>query len=168
MPTLYVIRHAQPAITGVLTGQSDPSLSSEGRAQASRIRIGECAVYSSPLLRARETALMLKSEAIVVPDLAEISYGEWDGLSWGEIEKRWPQLAQEKLSDWQGVVPPGGESWPKFSERVLGALQDILGRMAPAAIVAHQAVNAIVARHFDKSDVNKYSQEYCEIKQYEF
>jgi alpha-ribazole phosphatase len=168
MPTLYVIRHGQPALTGVLLGQSDPPLSSQGRAQASGIRIPDCRLYSSPLLRARETALMLKPDAIVLTDLAEISYGEWDGLAWSEIENRWPQLAQDKLRDWQSVVPPFGETWEQFTARVNRALREIIQEQIPAAIVAHEAVNAIVANYFAKSSVNAYSQSYCEIKEYEF
>jgi alpha-ribazole phosphatase len=168
MPTLYVIRHGEPALTGVLLGKVDPPLSSLGREQASAVRIPNCRLYSSPLCRARETALILKPDPIVLADLAEISYGEWDGLAWNEIENRWPQLAQDKLRDWQSVVPPAGEPWEQFTARVGRAVEEIIRDAAPAAMVAHEAVNAVVHDYFAKSAVNEYSQNYCEIKQYEF
>jgi len=168
MPTLYVIRHGQPTLRGVLLGHADPPLSSLGRAQASAVRIPNCRLYSSPLRRARETAVILKPDPIILTDLAEISYGEWDGLTWDKIENRWPQLAQDKLRDWQSVVPPGGEPWDQFSGRVGRALREIIRDPTPAAIVAHEAVNAVVDNYFAQSAVDVYTQSYCEIKQYEF
>lgn len=168
MPTLYVIRHARPATTGVLVGQSNPGLSTEGRRDASWLNIPKCDVYSSPLRRALETALILHPKPIIVEELAEVSYGDWDGLSWTEIERRWPQLAKEKLSDWSHVPAPGGESWDRFASRVERALTSILRQSSTAAIVAHEAVNAIIDRYFTHSTVNKYKQDYCEIKKYKF
>jgi broad specificity phosphatase PhoE len=168
MPTLYVIRHAEPELTGVLAGRSDPGLSAKGRRDASHIKIPECDVYSSPLRRARETAAILKTFPIIVDDLSEISYGEWDGLSWAEIERQWPADALAKLSNWQLIPPPGGEPWNAFATRVEAALTGILFQAKPAAIVAHEAVNAIIDRYFCNSNVINYRQSYCEVKQYHF
>src|SRR5215203_45609 len=104
MPALYVIRHAEPQITGVLCGQFDPPLSGAGqsmaRDMATQLSIPNCPIYTSPLLRAKQTACQIHPWPIILRDLAEISYGAWDGLSWNEIEERWPDLAAAKLSDW--------------------------------------------------------------------
>lgn len=167
MPALYVIRHAAPEITGVLSGQSDPPLSPEGRRQAAGLSIPVETVYSSPLRRAVETASYLTKWPIILPDLAEISYGAWDGLSWGEIEKRWPETAAAKIASWQEVTPPGGEDWERFSIRVPAALAQIFAGDLPAAIVAHEAVNAVIANCLSSFPVNNYKQQYCEIKIYD-
>lgn len=167
MPALYVIRHAEPETCGVFTGQSDPSIGSEGREKAARIRIPACPVYSSPLRRARETAGFLSAAPVILPGLAEISYGAWDGLSWREIESRWPDLARRKLLNWQETTPPGGETWGDFFNRAANALCLILAGPLPCAVVAHEAVNAIIAQRLVNIDVNEYRQHYCEIKQYE-
>jgi len=140
MPALYVIRHAIPEITGVLSGQSDPPLSASGREKAAALHVPAGVVYSSPLRRARETAAYLNPWPIIRADLAEISYGAWDGLSWDEIEMRWPDIASAKIANWTEVTPPDAESWEQFSARVRWALAEIVKGPLPAAIIAHEAV----------------------------
>ena len=169
MPALYLIRHAEPAITGVLLGQSDPPLSERGHEQAAAIRLPEpCTVYTSPLRRAAETAAYLAQDTVVVRDLAEITYGAWDVLSWSEIERQWPELAREKLADWEGVTPPGGETFLHFRTRITDALAFIRKREEPCGIVGHEAVNAIILCLLDNSDFLAHRQGYCEIQRHEF
>jgi broad specificity phosphatase PhoE len=169
MPALYLIRHAEPTITGVLLGQSDPPLSEEGRKQAAALRLPEpCAVYTSPLRRAVQTAAYLTRGAVVVADLAEITYGAWDGLSWAEIERRWPELAVRKLADWEGVTPPGGETFLNFRTRITGAFASIQKTAAPCAIVGHEAVNAILLCLLGDADFLSHHQAYCELQRHEF
>ncbi len=114
MPKLYLVRHAEPTLTGVLLGQCDPP------AKPCKLELPEGKVYTSALRRARETA-----EGIVIPELNEISYGEWDGLTWTEIEQRWPDLSRQKLKNWTAITPPGGELWQAFKSRVQAAYQRI-------------------------------------------
>jgi alpha-ribazole phosphatase len=169
VPALYLIRHAEPAVTGVLLGQSDPPLSEEGRKQAAVLRLPEpCSVYTSPLLRAAQTAGYLADGAIVVPELAEITYGAWDGLSWVDIEQRWPELARKKLADWEGVTPPGGEPFHHFRTRIAGALASLEESAAPCAVVAHEAVNAIIGSLLRNSPFLSHRQAYCEIQRHDF
>jgi broad specificity phosphatase PhoE len=173
MQTLYVIRHAQPITEGLLTGQSDPPLSVHGRKQASRLRelarLNEVqgVVYSSPLKRALQTAQYIASNPIILPGLAEVTYGEWDGLSWAEIQKRWPHIARNKLLSWQDVTPPGGESWKDFARRVAAALVLVSAGPLPAVIVAHEAVNAIISNRLVNKSIVDYRQDYCDIRKYE-
>ena len=169
MPALYLIRHAEPAITGVLLGQSDPPLSERGHQQAAAIRLPEsCAVYTSPLRRAAETAAYLAQDTVVIPELAEITYGAWDGLSWSEIERQWPKLARRKLTDWEGVTPPGGETFLDFDTRITDALASIRKRKEACAIVGHEAVNAMILCLLGNSDFLSHRQGYCEIQRHEF
>ena len=148
MPSLFLVRHAEPAITGVLLGALDPPLSEAGRKHAATIlnSVNLAMVYSSPLRRAVETAQSISRGAPVeiLDDLREISYGDWDGLTWNEIEARDPDLAARKLADWRGVSVPGGEPWPEFAARVSRAFDRISRGPRPAAIVAHAAVNQLL------------------------
>jgi broad specificity phosphatase PhoE len=148
MPHLYVVRHAEPAITGVLLGQSDPPLSESGRRHAAELLRGTRLeiVYTSPLRRARETAELIARGApiAVVGDLREITYGDWDGRTWAEIHAKHPELARRKLEDWRGVTPPGGELWDEFEARVRRAFERIKCGPQPAALVAHAAVNRVL------------------------
>jgi broad specificity phosphatase PhoE len=122
-----------------------------------------CPVYSSPLVRAVQTAKSISERPIILPDLAEISYGEWDGLSWAEIDGKWPDLAREKLADWERVNAPGGEPWDRFRQRVQAALASILAGPLPAIVVAHEAVNALICEKLLNRAVQSYQQQYCEI-----
>jgi len=148
MPRLFLVRHCEPQLTGVLLGQCDPGLSEAGRAQAATLfnDVKFAAIYSSPLRRALETARIISRSAPleVIDDLREITYGSWDGRAWADIEAADPDLAARKLRDWPGVTPRGGEPWPIFVARVTLAFERISGGPRPAVIVAHAAVNKVL------------------------
>jgi len=171
MRTLYLIRHARPAVEGVLLGQSDPPLSDQGRSDAHRAFSGLQVerIYSSPLRRARETAVFLQSPAqvTVLDELAEISLGAWDGKCWEEAQRANPALANRKAEDWFGVTPPDGESWSAFTKRVLNALDHVRRGPMPAAIVAHSAVNSVIAANLLGSSVIQFQQAYCEVIEFD-
>jgi alpha-ribazole phosphatase len=148
LSAIYVVRHCEPAITGVLLGQCDPPLSEAGRAHAASLALPELKiVYSSPLRRALETAHIIArgTPVEIVADLREITYGAWDGRGWSEIETENPEIAARKLRDWRGVTPAGGERWEDFTDRVKHAFERIQNGPRPAAIVAHAAVNQVIA-----------------------
>lgn len=172
MSKLFLVRHAEPEQRGVLLGRMDPALSHYGREQARKLASALPnyeAVYASPLRRALETAAILAAEKVkVIPGLAEIGLGEWDGLSWAEIERRDPDLAKRKLEDWLGVTPPGGEHWADFSSRVHSALDQIRLGPHPAVIIAHITVNSEIAHQLDGSEPVNFQQDYCQIRTYAF
>jgi broad specificity phosphatase PhoE len=149
MPQLFLVRHAEPALTGVLLGQCDPPLSETGRAHAASLLhdVEFAIVYTSPLRRALETARRIARSARIeiIDDLREIGFGEWDGRKWAEIEVSSPSLAARKLEDWRGITPPGGEPWPEFEARVNRAFHHIRTGPRPAAVVAHRAVLDVIA-----------------------
>ncbi len=169
MPKLYLVRHAEPALRGVLLGREDPELSPRGREEA-RLKLGSLKVkivYTSPLVRCRETARVISAPVAVLDELAEISLGDWDGRTWEEIEERWPEAARRKLSAWSRVTPPGGEPWTRFQERVLKGLERIAAGALPAAVVGHLAANAVIAERLTGRPAEEFVQQYCEVKQFE-
>jgi broad specificity phosphatase PhoE len=166
MPTIYLIRHEEPEMRGCFLGRTDPPLTPAGsRAAAKLAGLQVAALYVSPLRRARETAAAIGGPVapVVLPELAEISFGEWEGLTWRQIEERWPDAACRKVEDWLGVAPPGGESWSDFRARVDRALTRVLAGPQPAAIVAHMVVNAALAERLLGRDPKRFRQEYGEI-----
>jgi broad specificity phosphatase PhoE len=165
MPQLFLVRHAEPLLSGVMLGRTDSPLSDAGRLEArARLAALPCAVvYSSPLLRARETAAVIPAPLVLLDDLAEIAYGEWEGLSWNEIERRWPDLARRKREDWFAVTPPGGESWDQVAIRAARALRRIREGPFPAAAVAHFGFNSEFLRQAAGRDPVTFSQSYCEV-----
>jgi broad specificity phosphatase PhoE len=169
MPALYVVRHGEPTLCGVLLGRIDPPLSEAGRAQISTLRLDVRAIYASPLRRTAESAAILSDggPVITLDDLIEISLGVWDGRTWAEIERDYPKEAAAKLADWTGVTPPGGEPWSDFASRVDRALAYVRTGPLPAAIVGHLAVNAWIAHRLRGADPIDFTQDYGEIKSYE-
>lgn len=170
MSKLYVIRHAEPAVQGVLLGRADPPLSGRGLRDArEKLRNLDVVIaYSSPLARCRETAGVLGAPIRILDNLAEISFGEWDGLSWEQIERRYPSEAGRKSRDWFGVTPPGGEEWTVFAARIRAAIDEIRKGPGPAAVVTHVAVNSVIAQILTGSEPAVFQQENCEIDEYEF
>jgi len=166
MASLYLIRHDEPQMTGVLLGQVDSPLSSAGREHAAHAlrEIHVPVAWTSPLRRARETAALLNATRVVeLAGLREIDQGEWSGRSWAEIEQHWPVLARRKLDDWAGVASPGGEAWTSFVERVREAWKTIREGPPDSAVVAHLGVNAALACLIDGRDPLKFTQGYGEV-----
>ncbi len=163
---IYVIRHAEPSIRGVLLGRLDPPL----RSLPPPLDLAVGTVFTSPLRRARDTAASLFPwlHATVLEALAEISSGEWDGLTWAEAEQRDPALAARKLEDWFGVTPPGGEDYETVLRRAAVALAVVRKSGQPVAIVAHAGINAILWQLLTGSPAVAFQQDYLEVKTYAF
>lgn len=122
MTSLYLIRHGECEGSGLYIGRgSDPPLTEDGILQIKNAaswlsdkNISFSRLYSSPLLRAGQSAALVGEELGIVPDcvdeLAESDFGRWEGLSYGEIQSKEPQLLSEWISDPLNNRPPGGES----------------------------------------------------------
>ena len=149
MTELILIRHAESEMRGRYLGRTDPPLSDRGRAQAAALArrlAGKplAAIYSSPLQRAMATAKAIAAlhglEVKEVADLAELDFGVWDGLSYGEIERRDPERLVCWLADPAVIHPPGGETLAHMSQRVVAATR---GLSQSAAIVARHPQGAV-------------------------
>jgi 2,3-bisphosphoglycerate-dependent phosphoglycerate mutase len=113
-------------------GHADPPLNATGREQAEALaaELGGQEidlVYTSDLLRARETAEIIAArvgaDVVALRELREIHVGNWEGLSWPEIEERYPEGVRrwhEHGSGWES-----GETYEQLGERILGALRQI-------------------------------------------
>lgn len=108
------------------------------------------ALYSSPVFRAKETAEVIgaATDAIVqiVPDLADIDYGEWQGLTRAEATARHPQVMKEFDDLPSRVHIPGGETFAAVQDRSIRALRLLATRHAndTIAVVAHTEVNRLI------------------------
>jgi len=142
---LIFVRHAEPdeAMRERVYGRLDPPLSPRGRAHAEELaatlaREPVAAVYTSPQLRARETAAplarLLGLEPLVEPDLREIDFGELEGLTPAEAAELHP-VAADWLTSPAAAVFPGGESVAAVRDRTVAAAERIAARH-PAAVVA--------------------------------
>ncbi len=154
---LLLIRHGATANNEanppVLQGQgANDALSDLGWQQVRRCRdwLREAplgAVYSSPLLRARQTAETLAEphglEPAIVAELTEADVGQWEGRDWGDIAQSDPEGYRAFMDDPGRVPYPGGESFADVQRRVLPAvLQRAEAHLGQAvAVVAHNVVH---------------------------
>ncbi len=156
---LYLVRHGQAATPGILAGQSDLPLLSEGEAEVRRLRDSLAGTiftraWSSPLTRAKQTAALLLEgnaantrEIEEIPGLREIRLGEWEGKSTDWVRQHYPQKWQARGNDFANTAPPGGESFAALAERVRPAFAAICAEArahAASLLVAHQAVNRVI------------------------
>jgi broad specificity phosphatase PhoE len=149
---LWLVRHGQTDwnLAGRWQGQSPaaPGLNDNGRAQAIALRKQLegwqiSTVYSSDLLRARQTAEMLADPlglpVNLDPRLREMDLGTWEGLLSCEISARFPQLLLERDCNPIHTSAPRGETPACVAERVASVLDDIVKRRCgeQVLIVAH-------------------------------
>ena len=130
MLTLMLLRHGSAGSPGRYIGQLDPPLDRTGRAQVERLTQrmrgwNVCRCLASPLQRARQTAEALANAAGVPvtlwDDFMEISFGEWEGLTFQEIAARDPAAVDRWSELADDFCFPGGESVTAFRLRVARA-----------------------------------------------
>lgn len=146
---LYIIRHGQTDwnIAKKIQGRQDIPLNERGHFQAQCL--GKAmenrpitAVFSSPQIRAMETAIAVASPAgvpvIPVRDLMEINYGVWEGKTEEELLSDDRALYEAWWSHPAETAPPEGESINQVNERCRQAWKEIKPQLTgDAAIVAH-------------------------------
>jgi alpha-ribazole phosphatase len=158
MSRLILIRHGETDLSGRFCGQMDPDLNARGEEQVRELErmlknVQMAQVYSSDLLRARRTAEAVArvtgAQLQLAPELREISFGDWEGLHWSEIESRFPDEAALWLNEYPHHGAPGGECLRDFEDRVLKVAANILGAESEAVcIVSHGGVMRVLLRHF--------------------
>ncbi|MCW2695832.1 MAG: Phosphoglycerate mutase [Modestobacter sp.] len=157
MGEVVVVRHGQTewSRSGQHTGRTDLPLLPAGEDDARRLRpvLADRHVdhaFVSPLVRARRTAELAGLfddgvQTVLEPDLVEVDYGGYEGLTTPEIRAR----VHGRWSLWADGTVPGetpGETLAQVAERV----DLVLGRVRPlladgdVALVAHGHVLRIL------------------------
>jgi broad specificity phosphatase PhoE len=153
MSELLLIRHAETDMAGTFCGHSDPELNARGRAQVgkliNRLRMDQIGlVYTSDLRRAHATGMAI-AEAFGVDchvrrALREINFGQWEGITWSEIERRDNAYAHRWIEEYPSLPTPGGESFQDFERRVLDEVKVLTLKAEAAgcaiAVVTHAGV----------------------------
>lgn len=136
---LYIIRHGETEwnVKRRFQGRSDIPLNEEGRRLA-RItsdalrEVPFTRIYTSPLKRAYETAMIIKGErdipVMVEPRIIEIGFGEYEGLCCGKENYNIPDPEFMNFFDKpEAYRPPrGAESIEELKERTADFLQEIV------------------------------------------
>ena len=176
---IVLVRHALPVRLDAAAdaGPADPGLSDRGREQAERLAgalAGDdvTALYTSPLLRARETAAPLERAlgmtAEVADGLAEFDSGDSSYVPVEELraagDPRWELLAKGDLYS-TGVDPDA------FRARVVEAVQAIAARHpgGRAVLVSHAgAINAAAGDVLAQARPIWFAPAYCSLTRLAF
>jgi broad specificity phosphatase PhoE len=132
----------------------DQPLAPIGREQAARAAAAFAnrplrAIYSSPLLRAMETAgLIAERHGLSVEPIdaiREVKVGIWEGSNWTDVERDYPQQYHAFREDPGVNGYPGGETLQGLLDRVTPALETLMQRHAGEEFVvtAHSVVNRV-------------------------
>jgi len=136
---LILVRHGQTEWNRLrrIQGISDQGLNETGLRQAEALAEAlsdknVAAIYTSPLKRARETALAIgrhhAAEEVTLPGLREMDAGEVDGLTYQEMAVWHGDFLQKWMRDCSSVRPPGGCTLPELQDQVWDAIEEIVER----------------------------------------
>jgi broad specificity phosphatase PhoE len=158
MTTIIMVRHGQTEWNRVerFRGRADVPLNETGleQARATGERVAASwrpvAVYSSPLSRAVKTAEAIASHfnlpVQVHPNLIDIHYGQWQGLTPEEVRERWPDaLATWYEAPHQAQIPEG-ETLDELRTRAMAVVHELSARhpSQTIVIVGHTVINRII------------------------
>ena len=166
MKKVYLIRHGLPDFPDgkrMCLGITDIPMGEIGLAQAdkmAKILPPVTAVFSSPLIRAVQTAEAIGLPITVLDGLRELNAGEWDGLTFDQIRQRYPELYAARGKDL--TIPlPGAEDHKEGLARFTAAM-DEAAKTAPGdfAVIAH---GGVIAQFLQKINGIWYKPDYAEI-----
>ncbi|QWR76810.1 alpha-ribazole phosphatase [Candidatus Magnetomonas plexicatena] len=162
---VYLLRHGKTVGSDTLRykGQTDVPLSDEGIAQAekaaqfisSHVSCNSAqpaidALYSSDLSRCVKTAEIVGASfnltPITIPEFRERHFGQWEGMSFDEINEKYPEDFTNWAKNPLKFSPIGGESTEDVSKRTMPTLKKLIKRHLDKtiAIVAHGGTNRVI------------------------
>ena len=157
MGDIYLIRHGETKWNKekIFRGRADIPLNTRGKEQARAVgralsEIGLKAVYTSRLIRARETAEEIARPQGLTPlieeGLIDIDYGDWEGVSHEEVKEKFERLYDEWKSAPHHVVFPGGEGLGDVRKRASDTIITLAKRHKDEtiALVSHRVPNKIL------------------------
>ena len=134
---IYVIRHGLTELNKQkkVNGQMDEPLAPEGikQAQATASLIPKTVkyIYTSPLIRAKQTAEILNSKLklsiFIEDDLSEIHMGSLAGKAWEEMENGLSLKKQHRTAKFN-YLKYGGESTQQVKNRLIKFFKSIKGK----------------------------------------
>ena len=175
---LFLIRHGKPQQHSdrIFLGQTDVPLSKLGREEAltasselARLSCRFDRIYSSDLLRARETAEVISAsfggvDIVKVAAFRELNMGIWDGEFIEDIRRRFPDEYVKRGEDILNYRTVGGENFHDLRGRVVNEYNRILreeffpslraGGLADLLIVSHLGVIHTLIAELTREDMS--------------
>ncbi len=168
MTKILFVRHGETKwnMDGRIQGQTDIKLSKKGKEQAKKIalrlkdeNIG--AIYTSNLIRAIDTAKEInKFHNLRIqksPELNEINFGIFEGMTWDEAEAKYPEVVKEREKNQYKYKFPEGESYEEMWKRIHKKILEIEKKHPKenVLIVGHGGAKRLIMTNFLFSDFNE-------------
>ena len=164
MTKLILIRHGESTLNkeGVYFGTHDPSLTETGFEQLNLL-INEVPdydfIYSSPLRRAVESAEILnykKLDTIYDSRLLELNFGDFEGLTYSEILKKYPNEAQKWKNEGISYKFPKGNSIPDLEKSIVSFVEEIKDSNKNFLLVTHFGVISSILSHYISDNITNF------------
>jgi phosphoserine phosphatase len=139
----------------IFRGSKDIPLDDQGQDEARAL--GEWlkdetihAAYTSPLSRSRDTAMAIARhhglEVKDLPGLADLNYGDWEGMPLKEVKVKYADLYQQWEKSPHTVRFPNGETLEELRTRALAGMNEAVQRYPDQTVllVGHRAVNKVI------------------------
>jgi probable phosphoglycerate mutase len=152
---IYLVRHGQTQWNRDhrIQGRLDSPLTELGREQAkrtgqalARLGLAGLPVAMSPLGRTRATTEILAGQVALgpvtaEPRLMELALGSWEGMTFAQIQARFPALLEGTTPHTWYFRSPDGEGFDAGRVRVAGWLREQTG---PVLAVAHGMIGRVM------------------------
>ncbi|MET7721312.1 bifunctional RNase H/acid phosphatase [Streptomyces mirabilis] len=157
-PTTFVLlRHGETPLTPQKrfsgSGGTDPSLSDVGREQAERVAAALAArgtvqaIVASPLTRTRQTAAAVAArlglDVAIEDGLRETDFGAWEGLTFAEVQERYPEDLKTWLASPKAEPTGGGESFAATARRIATTRDKLIASYAGRTVLLVSHVTPI-------------------------
>ena len=173
--SVYIIRHGQTEwnARGILQGQKNSNLTPLGKKQAlsaakflkDREDIILARIYLSPLKRVIDFWSLIKNElperiirsVNIEPRIQELRFGDWEGRTKDEIEKKYPEQYDKRKKNIWAYKPKNGESLIELKARIDAFLGDI-DLNETNIIVTHEMASKVLRLkllNLDSESINK-------------
>lgn len=176
---VYLFRHGETANAAqiCMNGHYDVALSETGHRQMQEIAdalqsLPLKAVYSSDLQRtltgARRIAAHHGLEPVAHPELRELSFGKWEGMSVKELSEKHPGEMEKRIKHTELFRADGGETFGELAGRAVPMYESIVARHPHdvIAVMSHGGVNRTLLSHllgFPVSNLFRIAQEYAAV-----
>ncbi len=155
---LILVRHGESVLgrTRRYAGHRDTPLTPAGRRQVLRLRsrfesLQPELIVSSDLRRCRETADLLapNRDVKIAPQLRELDFGAWEGLTARTCQRRDPERFDRWMRDPRHTRPPEGETLTRLWTRVRAFVASLVKRYPgrTLALITHAGPIRAIAAH---------------------
>ncbi len=151
MTVIYWVRHG-PTHEKAFVGHRDVPADLSDTARIARLEAmlpKDALVVSSDLSRSIDTATAIQGGRTRLPHragLREFDFGDWDGMLFSDVAKKWPDLSRAYWESPGDAAAPNGESWNAAAARVTADITALAAKNPRRDIIAVAHFGAILSQ----------------------